>query len=116
MKLNLNVELADAKGNPFQDKAKLGDALYGAMNSPMPADNQLPLPEQIKRYRLLQLVGKGGEIEVTAEDIAMLKERVSKLFPISVVGAVTDLLESLTAPRLIKPEEPQAAPQANESA
>jgi hypothetical protein len=107
VKLSLDEVLKDAKGLPFNDKAKLGDAIYSALNAAMPTDQQLSLPEQMKRYRLLQRIGVGGEIDVTAEDIAMIKDRVSKVFPISVVGAVVDAVEALSAPRLV---EPAAAP------
>jgi hypothetical protein len=110
MKLSLDEELKDPKGNAFTDKAKLGDALYGALNAPLQADQQLPLAEQMKRYRLSQRVGVGGEIEVTAEEIALLKERISRVFPIQVIGAIVDKLEALSAPRLVeKAAQPEAS-------
>lgn len=105
MKLSLDQVMKDAKGEEFADKATLGTAIYASLQAQLPTDAGTSLEAQMKRYRLLQRVGKGGEIDVTAEEISMIKDRVSKAFPISVVGAVVDIVEGLSAPRLVTNEE-----------
>ena len=48
---------------------------------------------KIKRYELARKINEGGEVEVTAEDISMIKERVGIAFGTLIVGSVYDILE-----------------------
>ena len=48
---------------------------------------------KMKQYALLQKINAGGEVDFTAEDITLIKERAGKLYPILIFGRMTDMLE-----------------------
>jgi len=109
MKVNLEVLLLDAKGKEFNDKGKLGDVLYMACINNTPTDAQAPLEQKLKVHRLAKKIGgEDREVDLTAEEISLLKERVSLLFPIVVVGAVVDVFESGTIAAVPKKDPAEA--------
>ncbi len=67
--------------------------IFGAVSTPMQGDDQIPMEKKLKQYQLLQKVNAGGEADLTAEEIALIKERAAKLYPILVFGRLIDLLE-----------------------
>lgn len=52
-------------------------------------------PSKLKVYRVLQKVGAvdAEELELTAEEITLLKALVGDMYGVAVVGAVEDILE-----------------------
>lgn len=103
MKVNLDAPLADPKGQPFTDKATLATAAYAAVSSPLPTDMQAPMEKRLQTYRLLQKIAMGGEQEISTEELAEIKERISKTMPVIVLGAVVDVLESAKIATLPQP-------------
>lgn len=105
MKINFAAPLLDPKGQPFADKATLETACYAAFQQPLQTDMALPMDKRLAQYRLLQRIGAGGEQDVTAEEVAEIKDRVSRTMSLVVFGAVVEILESAKIASL-----PQAAP------
>ena len=93
MKRDLDVIMTDLDGKEFGDKATLKMVCFGAVATPMQGDEQIPLDKKMRQYGLLQKINAGGEVDLQAEDIALIKERASKLYPILVFGRMADLLE-----------------------
>ncbi len=107
MKVNLDAKLVDPKGEEFTDKATLATAIYAALSTALPTDMQAPMEKRLQQYRLLQKVAQAGEQDITTEEIAEIKERVSKTMTLIVLGAVVEILESAKIATL-----PKSAPDA----
>lgn len=102
MKIDLNQVIRDARGNPMPDGGPdappftLCAALFRAMNTTFDSDNGMPAEKQRSLYLLTMKVAPGGEVDLSAEDIVLLKERVSKAFHFMIVGRCHDLLDPTT--------------------
>jgi len=94
MKRNLDVIMSDLDGKEFADKATLKLVCFGAISSPIQGDDQITIDKKMRQYSLLQKINAGGEADLSAEDIALIKERAAKLYPILVFGRLVDALES----------------------
>jgi hypothetical protein len=93
MKIDFSQELKDFTGEPLKlnensPNLTLKDVITLALKSPLQEDAILPLDAKIKLDRIGETVWSGnGELEL--EDAALIKERVSKVFPTpAVAGAV----------------------------
>jgi hypothetical protein len=93
MKRNLDQVMTDLDGKDFQDKATLKTIVFNALASPMQEDSSMSIDKKMKQYALLQTINKGGEVELTAEDISLIKERGCKIFPLIVFGRMVEMLE-----------------------
>ncbi len=105
MKRNLDQVMTDLDGKDFGDKATLKMVCFGAVSTPMQGDEAIPMEKKIKQYALLQKINAGGECDLSAEDIALIKERASKLYPILIFGRLTDLLENEPALKSVPKEQ-----------
>lgn len=92
MKVDLDQKLIDPRGKEFADGATVAVAAYNALTAPLQADATQPPEQALARYRLLQLIAKGGVQELTAENIAEIKKRAPMLGIIA-FGALSDALE-----------------------
>jgi hypothetical protein len=93
VKIDFSQELKDFTGEPLKlnensPNLTLKDVITLALKSPLQEDATLPLDAKIKLDRIGETVWSGnGELEL--EDAALIKERVSKVFPTpAVAGAV----------------------------
>lgn len=94
MKVDLDKKLLDPRGQEFTDGATIANAAYNALSAPLPTDQQNATPETaLARYRLIQLVGKGGVVDLTAEQISEIKKRAVVSLGIIAFGALADALE-----------------------
>lgn len=93
MKRNLDQVMTDLDGKEFGDKATLKMVCFGAVSTPMQGDDQIPMEKKLKQYALLQKINVGGVVDLTAEEISLVKERASKLYPILIFGRLVDALE-----------------------
>jgi hypothetical protein len=100
MKFDMQTSLTGFNGDPIKKSENddspvtLGETLSMACVNASPqkhADGDAKL----KIYRVLQKVGIKDveEIELEAEEVALLKELVGDMYGVAVVGAVYDLLE-----------------------
>ena len=95
MKRNLDQVMTGLDGEEFEDKATLKQLCFGALSAPLDDDPRMPIDKKMKQYGLIQKVHKGGEVDLTAEEIALIKERAAKAFKnIIVFGRLVDALES----------------------
>ena len=93
MKRDLDQKMYDLDGKEFGDKATLKVLCFGAIATPIQGDDQIPMDKKLKQYVLLQKIHAGGEVDLTAEDIALIKERGAKHFSIIAFGRMVDMLE-----------------------
>lgn len=95
MKVDLNQVLANFDGVVLRDGEKLatlgricGNAMMAA-----PPDDRSSGELKHKRFKIAEKCFKGGEVELEAEDIALIKEWVGKAFNPMVVGQTYEMLE-----------------------
>jgi hypothetical protein len=94
MKRNFSTPILKIDGTAFDDKPTLATVSFMALTANLPGDDRMTGEQKVKLYKLAHLVvHAGGVKEVTAEDIALLKDRIGKAFGVLVVGAAWDLLE-----------------------
>ena len=97
MKLNVDVILKDLDGNELKDGEKsvtLKSVIVNALTMLGKNDESMTGPDKFVLYTIAQVVHKGGDIELTAEEIVKIKERVGKFYTPIVVGNVFNLLEN----------------------
>jgi hypothetical protein len=88
--------IRDLKGSPIKEDDKvvtLETIAVGALMMALPNDTT-PGPEKVQRFKLAQRIdGSDTAIDVTAEEITMLKDLIGKLYTPLVVGRAYELLE-----------------------
>lgn len=101
MKVKTDVVLTNLDGEPLKDADAKGEAVDATLK--MCVINALLAPaqqgqkpetgvEKLKKYNLASKVNDNEEIELSAEEISLIKDRVGELFPPLVVGQVFKLL------------------------
>lgn len=92
MKLDLTASLADFDGNPILDSdasdakaATLGGLLLRSLLVPMRGDELMAGQEKVELAMLAQRLHGADEIELTAEETALLKERTGKTYLLPLV-------------------------------
>ena len=86
--------IADGKETPLILKEIVVTALLADVNiqGERPETGQ----EKLKKFKLAQKIEQGGEIDLIAEDISFIKEKVGKTYTTLIVGRVYELLENST--------------------
>lgn len=97
---NFESPMLDLEGQPYSDAATLKSVVFGAIRAQVPGDDQLSIENKMRLYVLAGKVAKGGVVEVSAEDLALMKDRVGKAYPPLVMGEAFRLLEE----DFVKPE------------
>lgn len=95
MKINFSAQLKN-NGVPLKNEDKdivLSDICTNACFAVVETDKQLNGSQKYELYRLGNKIAGGGEIDVTAEEVSKLKERVGQAYTQLVVGLTFDLLE-----------------------
>ena len=96
MKIDLTKNFIDHKGSLILDGDKpwtLKNVIGQSLLSTFQGDEKL---EGQKKYQLYQLglkLEKESSVELTAEEIALIKDRISKGFTVLVMGQAWDMLE-----------------------
>ncbi len=93
MKVDLSRKLKDPRGVEFTDGATIEMAAYNALTAPLPTDQGAAVDVALRRYKLIQTVGKGGVQELSAEDIAEIKKRAAAALSIIAFGSLAEALE-----------------------
>lgn len=108
MKIDFDIKLVNFKNEVIREKVKdkdedeketfedltLGKVCVGALMSFNP-ESRISGEEKVKRYDLALRIYKGGIIDVTSEEIVLMKKRVGEGFAVIVVGQVLKMLEVL---------------------
>jgi len=105
MKINFDQVLKDLNGNPIpsrlanpvgkgepQKMLTLKDVCLNALLANIPGE-QLTGKQKFEQYENATMINKGGVINITAEFITKLKERIGKIYTILVVGQSWNMLE-----------------------
>lgn len=98
MKINVDKKLKTIDGEVMKDKdskgkvvdATLKMAMINAVLAPVEKDSGI---DKVKKYELAKMIFKGKTVDLTAEDITLIKKCVGDNFPPIVVGQVFELLE-----------------------
>jgi len=93
MQVDLDKVLLDPQGKESTDKATISTASYSALAAQLQEDAQMPQDQKLKQYRLIQKVAAGGTIDLTAEEISMIKSRAAKALPLVWFGALSDMID-----------------------
>jgi hypothetical protein len=98
MKINLNQMYLTLNGDPMLDeKGKqftLRDAAIRAYSGDFPNEPKPTAEEAHKRYHFSLDIRNAGEMmDVTIEQLARIKETITKMFGIVIAGQTWDMLE-----------------------
>lgn len=95
MKRNFDAPMLDPMGNPYADAATLKTVVFEALNvaGRLRGDETMTVADKLNIYRLNNLIVQGGVIDLPAEDLAFLKDRIGKAMPPMVVGKSFEMLD-----------------------
>ena len=102
MTFNTTTVLLDRDGDAMEYLEKpmtLRAALLTAVDAQLPGDEAADGSAKMHLYRLGMTIHTETDVDLPAEDIALLKERVVKCFGPIVVGRVFELLDPVSASR-----------------
>lgn len=98
MKVQLDTKILNLQGEPIKDgdgdltlKAVICAAMLGLLQEDQNADSTA----KVRMFRLAQRAVDGGEQDISAEDITLIKQRVGKMYGALIVGRAFDLLEGV---------------------
>ena len=80
---------ADSNGNAVEATVKT--ALVNAILVPGKEDKGV---DKVRKYELAKMIFKGGEVDLTPEDIVLIKQQVGDNFAPIVVGQVFEMLSN----------------------
>lgn len=96
MKLDVTERLKDRSGVILAENGRdltLRDVLLVALDTPLRGDENLGMPEKSRMYELGDRILREDTPALSAEEIALLKERVGKGCLVVVAGQVARLLD-----------------------
>lgn len=94
MKINFNTELKTIDGKSLNPPATLKDAVVNALLSLLDDERHIPGEEKAKRWILATRIYSNPEnVELTVEEVAMIKSLVGKAYPPLIVGQAWKILE-----------------------
>jgi hypothetical protein len=101
MEINTDIEMLSMMGDPIKTPLEPGkppevltlkNVLLNCLINETEGD-KLDAKKKIERYDLALRVKDGGKVELTAEEISLIKESISKQFPVIVTGQAHRILE-----------------------
>jgi len=102
MKVNVNQVLKDLKGEPLlegevgkEEKITLKDVCIHVLINVHQKDANLKASEKLKRYKLALLISKGGEVELSIQDIAYIQGLIGERLPVIYVGRTEEMFEGV---------------------
>lgn len=78
----------DGKGNAVEATVRM--AVVNAVLAPVERESGV---EKVKKYDLASRIFKEDEVELSVEEISLIKERVGEVFPPLITGQIWKLLE-----------------------
>jgi hypothetical protein len=98
MRIDFDSQLFNLDGSHLKDitTGKERDALLKTVcvNALLGEDKEDSGEEKLRRYRLGTRIYKGGVIEVTAEEVSLMKKLIGRFFPPLVAGQSLEMLEN----------------------
>lgn len=97
MKLDVTQVLKNMEGKTMKDSDGNGNAIdatirmaiVNALLSPVQKDTGV---DKMKKWELAQRVFKQDEVEVSIDDVKIIKDRIGELYPPLIVGQVWKIL------------------------
>lgn len=98
--IDFDAEILDHRGKPFdagegdEGTLRLKHVCERALLAPIPAEQARDLPTPAARFKLWHVIWNGGQKELTAEQVGLLKKVVAAAFPAPIiVGRALVLLD-----------------------
>ena len=82
----------DGRDTPLTLKEISVNALLGDI-PPTQGEKPDSGQQKLQKFKLAQKIDAGGEIDLVAEDVSMIKERIGKAYSTLIVGRAYELLE-----------------------
>lgn len=93
-KRDLTTPILDLDGKDFQpEPLTLGKVCFSAAAATLQQDANIAVDKKLKLFGLSKKAHAGGVQEFSAEEIALLKERIALVFSTIVMGISFELLE-----------------------
>jgi len=97
MKVNINQKLKNLEGAQLKNETgkemDLRETMLQALLSMVEGDDRMSGSDKVKIWVLSQKIhGSNGELEIDVEDVALIKERIGKLFMPMVVGQAWEMI------------------------
>lgn len=97
MKIDFSQTIKDLDGNEVKDEKgqtmTLGRVTASAVLSIFPDERDLDVTEKMKRNELAEKVWKGGEVDLSIEELASAKKLINKAFATRIVAQSAKMLE-----------------------
>lgn len=93
MIVNFDTQLVNLKGEALKENDTPVTLKDICANALLANDEKMEGRIKLENWNLAQLVYKGGEIELTAEQVVKMKDMVAKHFPTLVAGQVLNILD-----------------------
>lgn len=96
MKLDFDTPIRDLKGELVkegEDILTFSRVVVSAMFVPLQEDQAASGDQKVKQFKIAMLADKGGEATLTVEDVALIKQRVAKVYGALVVGRIYEIIE-----------------------
>jgi hypothetical protein len=92
-KYKLDAPITDLEDKPFPGGETLRTVLLGACLNTLRADELMDAKQKVTLYLLSKKIAEKGDVELTSDDIVLLKDRVGKAYNPLVVGRVYEVLD-----------------------
>lgn len=99
MKVHFGAEIKTLGGETMKmsigdsDAATLGDVAINALLTMTEKDKKLTGVQKFELYVLATIIKAGGEIDIKAKDIVLLKDRIGEINGPLIIGRAYELLE-----------------------
>jgi len=96
MKVNFSQPLKDLEGNTLNNEKGKGVFLNTVCANALiasPENNKVDGVEKVKRYELAKKIMGGGDIDVSVEELALIKELLGTSYGVLVVGQAYKMLD-----------------------
>lgn len=99
MKINTNQVLKSLSGEPLKDRNDKGEMVDATLKIAIvnallaSTQDKESGTNKIKKYELAKKIFQNDEIDLVAEDIALIKGRVGEVYPPLLVGQINEILE-----------------------
>lgn len=100
MKIDMSKLILNLEGTPFMEQLDKGSrpmtlrsVCVAALTMPHRSDENLSAAQKLDRFQLALLINEAHEIDLRAEQIAQIKELISRTFSIVIFGRASALLD-----------------------
>ena len=97
MKINFDTILTNLNGQALKDEkdepTSLKTVAVNALMQPYPDERELSGEDKLKRFSIALLIQPGGDIDLNAEQVSLIKKLIGKLYTPLIVGRAYPLLD-----------------------